>query len=74
MAIERDFYGGLNNHGHLIKVSKRFGYMREFTLRLYDNNELWVHLNDNSKCFNEEKYLILARVNLFPCSTTKYRS
>lgn len=50
-----EFYEAFNNNGQLIKASKRFGYMREVTLRLYDNGKLWVHLNDNSKCLGEEK-------------------
>ena len=56
MASEnREFYEAFNNNGQLIKVSKRFGYMREVTLKMYDNGRLWVHLNDNSKCFGEDK-------------------
>ncbi|MCW4345039.1 MAG: hypothetical protein N0E48_17040 [Candidatus Thiodiazotropha endolucinida] len=46
MATGKDFYEGLSNQDHLIKVSKRFGHMREVTMRLYDNDKLWAHLND----------------------------
>ena len=48
MASEnRKFYEAFNNNGQLIQVKKRFGYMREITLKMYDNGRLWVHLNDN---------------------------
>lgn len=54
MASNYSFYEGLDNMGHLKRVSKRFGKMREITLKRYDD-KIWIHLNDNSKCFTEDK-------------------
>ena len=48
------FYEGLDTSGHLKRVSKRFGKMREITMKRYDT-KVWIHLNDNSKCFSEKK-------------------
>lgn len=50
MASNYQFYEGLDSFGHLSRVSKRFGRMREVTLNRY-NDQLWIHLNDNTNCF-----------------------
>ena len=71
-TVSGEFYEAFNNNGQLIKASKRFGYMPEVTLRLYDNGKLWVHLNDNSKCLTDEKNSTQANVNQYQYTTTTF--
>ena len=55
MASNYNFYEAVDSFGRLIRVSKRFGKMREITMKKYDDDKIWIHLNDNSKCFTENK-------------------
>ena len=49
-----NFFEVCDNIGHLTKVSKRFGKMREIVLRNYGEGRIWVFINDNSKCWNPD--------------------
>lgn len=46
------YFEKADTFGRLTKVSKRFGRMREITLKKYDGERFWLHISDNSKCFN----------------------
>ena len=50
-----NFYEGVDRIGKFLKVTKRFGRLREISMKLYENDKLWIHLSDNSTCFTEEK-------------------
>ena len=55
MTSNFNFYEGVDSFGRLIRVNKRFGKMREITMKRYDADKIWIHLNDDSKCFTENK-------------------
>ena len=50
MDIEYD-----SNSEAVTRIRARFGRMRSLTLNAW-NNQLYLHLNDNSKCFDDSGY------------------
>ena len=54
MASNNDYFEMKDTFGRLIKVSRRFGKMREISMKKYDINRIWIFITDNSKCFDYE--------------------
>jgi hypothetical protein len=44
-----------DEQGHLASVRGKFGYSKDLTLKQW-NNRLYVHVNDNSKCWESNTF------------------